>query len=60
MAWLPVEIQLCILLGSARRVSPVLAAADAYTVPIEGFGTLSGFEASDVNVDIDHDNAPIR
>jgi hypothetical protein len=55
-----IEIQLGVLLCCAGRVSPVLATADSGTVPIQGFGTLLGFEATDVDIDFDHDNAPIR
>jgi hypothetical protein len=55
-----VKIQLSVLLRRSRRVSPILAAANPGTVPIQGFGTLLGFETTDVDIDFDHDNAPIR
>jgi hypothetical protein len=55
-----VEIKLGVLLCCTGRVSPIPAAADPGTVPMQGFGTLLGFEATDVDIDFDHDNAPIR
>jgi hypothetical protein len=55
-----VEIQLGVLLCFTGRVSPVLATTDPGTVPIQGFRALLGFEATDVNIDLDHDNASIR
>jgi hypothetical protein len=55
-----IEIQLGVLLCCTGRVSPMPAAADPGTVPIQGFGTLLGLERTDVDIDFDHDNAPIR